>query len=108
MSARAFQKLFSWTFGLRFDQVRAHALSLTARDELKKDGIVVSVFHPKMTATDFGKNSRGVRYESASAQAMSAPEQIQQRQHRHRDGKYDNNPKMVAEKIVEQIESEEA
>ena len=36
-----------------------NALSLTAREELKKDNIIVSVFHPKMTATNFGKNSVG-------------------------------------------------
>ncbi|MBU6141528.1 SDR family NAD(P)-dependent oxidoreductase [Patescibacteria group bacterium] len=34
-----------------------NALSLTAREELKPDHIVVSVLHPKMTATDFGKNA---------------------------------------------------
>jgi short-subunit dehydrogenase len=36
-----------------------NALSLTAREELAKDNIIVSVFHPKMTATDFGHNARG-------------------------------------------------
>ena len=34
-----------------------NALSLTARAELAKDNIIVSVMHPKMTATGFGKNS---------------------------------------------------
>jgi short-subunit dehydrogenase len=34
-----------------------NALSLTARAELVKDNIIVSVMHPKMTATNFGKNS---------------------------------------------------
>jgi short-subunit dehydrogenase len=34
-----------------------NALSLTARQELKNDHIIVSVIHPRMTATDFGKNS---------------------------------------------------
>ena len=37
-----------------------NAISLTARAELEKDHIVVSVFHPKMTATSFGKNSVNV------------------------------------------------
>jgi len=36
-----------------------NALSLTARKELEKDGIVVSVMHPKMTATRFGVNAVG-------------------------------------------------
>ena len=34
-----------------------NAISLTARAELEKDGIVVSVVHPGMTATEFGKNA---------------------------------------------------
>lgn len=34
-----------------------NALSLTARAELAKDNIIVSVMHPKMTATNFGKNA---------------------------------------------------
>jgi short-subunit dehydrogenase len=36
-----------------------NALSLIARKELEKDGIVVSVMHPKMTATRFGLNAVG-------------------------------------------------
>src|ERR1700722_1793586 len=36
-----------------------NALSLTARTELAGDHIIVSVMHPKMTATGFGKNSIG-------------------------------------------------
>src|SRR5580698_6484704 len=43
-----------------------NAISLTARAELEKDGIVVSVFHPKMTATEFGANVRGEKYNSAA------------------------------------------
>lgn len=38
-----------------------NAISLTAREELKKDKIIVSVMHPKMTATNFGKNALGSR-----------------------------------------------
>jgi len=34
-----------------------NCLSLTARAELEKDGIVVNVMHPGLTATEFGKNS---------------------------------------------------
>jgi short-subunit dehydrogenase len=41
-----------------------NALSLTARQELAQDNIIVSVFHPKMTATDFGKNAHGQKYDS--------------------------------------------
>ena len=43
-----------------------NALSLTARDELKDDHIIVSVMHPRMTATDFGKNSiRATAFQTA-------------------------------------------
>lgn len=34
-----------------------NALSLTARAELEKDNIIVSVVHPRLTETDFGKNA---------------------------------------------------
>jgi NADP-dependent 3-hydroxy acid dehydrogenase YdfG len=43
-----------------------NALSLTARQELAPDHIVVSVFHPKMTSTDFGKNALGDTYDSGA------------------------------------------
>lgn len=43
-----------------------NAISLTARTELEPDHIIVSVFHPKMTATDFGKNALGEKYSSAA------------------------------------------
>jgi len=38
-----------------------NALSFTARAELAKDKIIVSVMHPKMTATRFGENAIGAR-----------------------------------------------
>ena len=69
-----------------------NALTLTAREELMKDGIVVGAFHPKMTATDFGKNSRGIKYESRAG----------------RPGMQVDSAEEVAEKIIEQIESEAA
>jgi short-subunit dehydrogenase len=69
-----------------------NALSLTAREELKKDNIIVSVFHPKMTATDFGKNVKGVPYISSA----------------ERPGMTVDSPKQVAEAIIKLIESEEA
>jgi short-subunit dehydrogenase len=43
-----------------------NALSLTARQELAGEGIVVSVFHPRMTATQFGQNARGEQYDSSA------------------------------------------
>lgn len=68
-----------------------NALSLTARQELEKDTIVVSVIHPKMTATDFGANSLGVKIDW-SARAGTMPEV--------------DTADQVAEKTVELIRSE--
>ena len=69
-----------------------NALSLTARQELASDNIVVSVFHPKMTATEFGQNARGEKYHSAAG----------------RPGMTVDTPEGVAEKLIELIESGEA
>jgi short-subunit dehydrogenase len=66
-----------------------NALSLTARQELANDNITVSVFHPKMTATEFGQNARGETYSS----------------HAGRPGMTVDTAEAVAAKIVEQIES---
>jgi len=74
-----------------------NAISLTARTELEKDHIVVSVFHPKMTATSFGKNSVNARPEAATAYADQA---------RARGLEVDT-PEQVADKVLEQIKSEE-
>ena len=69
-----------------------NTISLTAREELKKDNITVSVFYPKMTATEFGQNSRGEKYVSAAG----------------RPGLQVDTPETVAENIIKQIESEGA
>jgi short-subunit dehydrogenase len=66
-----------------------NALSLTARTELEKDRIIVSVMHPKMTATNFGKSAMGTRSAYAS-----------------RPGVEIDTAEQVAEKIVELIHSE--
>ena len=65
-----------------------NALSLTARQELASDKIVVSVFHPKMTATEFGQNARGEKYHSAAG----------------RPGMIVDTPEAVAEKLIQLIE----
>ena len=72
-----------------------NALSLTARAELAKDKIVVSVFHPRMTGTNFGKNSIGVRMFEDRASAPARGEMPI------------DTPEAVAEKIIKQIGSEE-
>jgi short-subunit dehydrogenase len=74
-----------------------NAISLTARPELAKDGIVVSVMHPKMTATNFGKNAAGARpAEYANRPAGSAA----------RPGMTVDTAEAVAEKIGELIRTE--
>jgi short-subunit dehydrogenase len=73
-----------------------NAISLTAREELKKDHIIVSVFHPKMTATSFGKNSVNVDPATAAGYAEQA------RAH----GLEVDTPEQVADKILELIKSE--
>lgn len=75
-----------------------NALSLTSRTELAKNNIIVSVFHPKMTATGFGKNSVNADPETAAHYAEQA---------RARGMEVDT-PEQVADKILEQIASEEA
>ena len=71
-----------------------NALSLTARTELAPDGIQVCVFHPRMTATDFGKNSVGERLSFSSARPNVNGQPIPV-----------DTAEQVAEKIVDQIES---
>jgi short-subunit dehydrogenase len=73
-----------------------NALSLTARTELSKDNIVVSVMHPRLTATNFGKNSAGTGHPDLAAgqRPASAPRADI------------DKPKQVAEKIAELIKSE--
>jgi short-subunit dehydrogenase len=78
-----------------------NALSLTARAELAKDNIIVSVMHPKMTSTSFGKNS--------ITGGASRPVQIRPGGHAasNNSGMRVDPPEAVAEKIVELIRSEE-
>lgn len=68
-----------------------NAITFTARTELQPDGIVVCAFHPKMTATDFGTNALGATYESRAG----------------RPGMVVDSAELVAQRIAEQIESEE-
>jgi short-subunit dehydrogenase len=69
-----------------------NAITLTARAELEQDHVVVSAFHPKMTATKFGENSAGEKYVSSAG----------------RPGMQVDTPETVAKAIVAQIQSEDA
>lgn len=71
-----------------------NALSLTARTELKKDNIVVSVMHPKMTATNFGKNAFGDHADFANRPDVAKMEV--------------DTAEQVADKTIELIKSEDA
>ncbi len=71
-----------------------NALSLTARKELEKDGIVVSVMHPKMTATRFGVNAVGGNPADSRADGKRSPGV--------------DTAEDVAEKVIKLIESGEA
>jgi short-subunit dehydrogenase len=70
-----------------------NAISLTARQELAKDDIIVSVFHPKMTATNFGRNCIGARPDFSARPSAEMPKM--------------DSAEAVAERIVQLIRSEE-
>jgi short-subunit dehydrogenase len=75
-----------------------NALSLTARTELEPDHIIVSVMHPKMTATAFGKNALGERPASYTSRPPGTAAA--------RPGMEVDTPEQVAEKIADLIKSE--
>ncbi len=76
-------------------------ISLTAREELKKDNIAVSVMYPYITSTDFEENT-------------IKPPLIEEEGAQEEEGEYEGAPfepdtaEFVAKKIVEGIESGEA
>lgn len=76
-------------------------VSLTAREELKKDHITVSVVYPYITATDFEKNT--IKNVSINGEQAEAPQD---------SGGFELPPadsaEYVAEKILEIIKSGEA
>lgn len=75
-----------------------NAISLTARAELKKDNIIVSVFHPKMTATSFGKNA--VNADPATREAYA--------ERARASGMEVDTAEQVADAVLKQIVSEDA
>jgi short-subunit dehydrogenase len=95
VSSRVSKNYFPNLAGYASTKYALNALSLTAREELKKDNIIVSVMHPKMTATNFGKNvisggeARPTRPSSTVNSAMEV-----------------DTPNAVAKKIIELIHSE--
>jgi short-subunit dehydrogenase len=71
------------------------SISLTAREELKKDDIVVSVVYPYITLTDFEKNTIKDAIPEGGEQGGSVPFPA-------------DTAEYVAQKILEGIESGEA
>jgi short-subunit dehydrogenase len=95
ISSRVSKNYFPMLAAYASTKYALNALSLTARTELEPDKIVVSVFHPKMTATKFGENAIGER-----------PEFTRQGGN-YTVGRPDvDTAEQVADKIVEQIRSE--
>lgn len=74
-----------------------NAISLTSRTELEKDNIIVTVMHPGMTATDFGKNA--VKMDTVASGMGS----------RRREGMPEpDSAEYVAERILNAIETGKA
>jgi len=72
-----------------------NGLSLTAREELYKDNIIVSLVYPYLTETNFGKNMLGKpRLEAPQPKDSTLPP--------------GDPPKYIAEKIIEALQSGEA
>jgi len=57
ISSRVSKHYFPYLGAYASTKYALNALSLTARAELEKDNIIVSVMHPTLTETDFGKNA---------------------------------------------------
>lgn len=95
ISSRVSKNYFPMLGAYASTKYALNALSLTARTELEKDHIVVSVMHPKMTATNFGKNALGAR--------LNADRNEPQRELPRMEV---DTPEQVAERTMELIESE--
>lgn len=67
-------------------------ISLTAREELKKDNITVSIVYPYLTKTDFGKNSLREQFTNTEQRPVLEGD----------------SPELVAQKILECIQTGDA
>jgi len=96
VSSRVSQNYFPQLAAYSSTKYALNAITLTARQELAVDNIDVRVFHPRMTATNFGINAVGSRPDYVTRPSTDRPMPIV------------DTPEQVAEKIVEQMESDEA
>ena len=82
VSSRVSKNYFPSLAAYALTKYALNCLSLTARAELAPDNIIISVMHPKMTATDFGKNAVGSRPDWATRPGavpeIDTPEQVAQ------------------------------
>ena len=99
VSSRVSKNYFPHLAAYASTKYALNAISLTARTELAKDNIVVSVMHPKMTATNFSKNALGQHpdYDELSRRRAASGNAAQI-----------DTADQVADKILEQIGSEAA
>lgn len=92
ISSRVSKNYFPYLAAYASTKYALNALSLTARTELEPDKIIVSVMHPKMTATNFGKNAVGERPSTAGRPRTPGMEV--------------DTPEQVADKVLTLIDSE--
>jgi short-subunit dehydrogenase len=95
ISSRVSKNYFPGLAAYASTKYALNAISLTARQELAKDNIIVSVMHPKLTTTNFGKNSAGATGGGFRPNRPSGAPPMET-----------DTPEQVAEKIGELIRSE--
>jgi short-subunit dehydrogenase len=97
VSSRVSKNYFPYLSAYASTKYALNAISLTARAELAKDNIIVSVMHPKMTATNFSANAMGQHpdYDAIRRARGGAEPAI-------------DTADQVADRIIEQIGSEAA
>lgn len=93
ISSRVSKNYFPALSAYASTKYAVNALSLTARAELEKENIIVSVFHPKMTSSNFGKNSIGRSPWAGNRDNQRPSPEV-------------DTPEQVAKKIAELINSE--
>ena len=92
ISSRVSKNYFPMLAGYASTKYALNAISLTAREELAKDNIIVSVVHPKLTLTNFQKNY--INYEEEKFNWGN------------RTGMEADTPEQVAQKICDSIVTE--
>jgi len=93
VSSRVSKNYFPFLAGYASTKYALNCISLTARQELAKDNIIVGIVHPKLTITNFQKNY--INYDNEKGNWS-------------RPAMEGDTPYMVAEKISEIITTEAA